>query len=385
MSVSLDLEYLKYVARDPCATVRGNLARQLAACAGDPATPEDEVSAIEPLLLRLADDVVGAVRQALAEQLLVVTRPPRAVLFALIGDVEEISVPLLTRAAGFTARDLAAIVRHGDVVRQGAIARRKGLPREVCAAICDSTCAVVCGALLDNATAAVEPSHLRTLSSRFADQADIRDRLLARAELPADLRVALICAIGGAVAGMQADDRVRDGRFAGDTTLADREWVILDIAGAANGRDLAVIIAQLHDSNRLTGTMLARAACAGDLRFLSVSLGLLAGMPARRVGQLLVSLGATGCEAVCAKTDLGGTLRSLLAVACEIHGEIGEQVEAVDPDTFTRSMIEYVMTNTLEYTAAQHDALLRVFAACGAGEARSVARQIIDVGETLAA
>lgn len=385
MSESLDLDYLSYVACDPRAEIRADLARQLVDCASDPATPETEVSALEPLLLRLADDVVSGVRKALAGQILAAPCPPRAVLFALISDTEEISLPLLTHASGFMTRDLAAIIRHADTVRQCAVARRQDLPGEICNLISASGCETVCAAMLDNETALIGSSDLSILSDRFAGQAEIRDRLLVRADLPEQLRVALICAIGE----LSAEDGQHDVAHGNSEDPAkldeEREWKIIDVAGRAGQRDLAAIVGELHDGDNLTGSLLARAACAGDLRFVSVALGLLAGMPARRVDQLIRSLGATGCEAVCAKAELNETLQSLLTIASEVHRVIGRGSETIDPVGFTNALIEYVMTDTFASAPAERDALLRVIADCGAGEARTIARQIVDAAEGLAA
>lgn len=339
----LDLEYLTEIACDPRTDVRVALAGQLAELSIDPGTPPAEAEAILPLMMRLGDDTVFAVRSALVSPLVSDARTPRKLLFAMIGDVEEISLPLLATSPVFAERDLIAIVRRADPPRQGAIAVRFDLTAPVCDTLIELAPEPVCIALLENTSAPISFTGLRALANRFETSEPIRHALLARHDLPVSVRVAMMCAM--------ADDREillteREGeaREPDQAVINDpADLALLSLAMTLSASDLGELVRTLHDRDRLTIALIAQAACRGQMSFVEMSLGFIARMPAGRARSLLNASWELGWSALARRCRLPQAVADVIRLAALTRQDT--RCNAENWDAYGAAMIERLMTD----------------------------------------
>jgi uncharacterized protein (DUF2336 family) len=97
--------------------------------------------------------------------------------------------------------DLVDAVATGGPQAQVAIANRAPLPCAVCAAIAEVGTAEACLVLLENDSAAIAAISLDRMVQRFGHLAAIREAMLARDDLPAPTRQALVAKLSETLAG----------------------------------------------------------------------------------------------------------------------------------------------------------------------------------------
>jgi uncharacterized protein (DUF2336 family) len=68
--------------------------------------------------------------------------------------------------------------------------------------------------------------------------------------------------------------------------------------------DLRALVAQLAENGRLTATLILRAACAGEVRFVEAAFAELTAVPDERLWRLIHDVGALGFRAVYARAGM---------------------------------------------------------------------------------
>jgi uncharacterized protein (DUF2336 family) len=132
------------------------------------------------------------VRRALASALAGSPEAPPAVILALAVDQLEVASLVLERSPLLLDADLVELVAAGDEANQEPIARRRGLPRSVAAAIAEVGSAQACLILIENPAAEIAAFSLGRIAERFGHLAAAREALFAREDLPAPTRQALM-------------------------------------------------------------------------------------------------------------------------------------------------------------------------------------------------
>ena len=119
---------------------------------------------------------------------------------------------------------------------------------------------------------------------------------------------------------------------------------------------------QLHDSRRLTPSMILRTVCMGDVPFFEAAMALKAGIPIPSAQALIHDAGGHGLEKLLARTGMPPeslrAVRAALAVAAETPFDGGPD----DRPRHVRRMIERVLTqvddmgvDTLDFLLAKLD------------------------------
>ena len=161
---------------------------------------EDDRSAAEGAMIMMLDDPSPLVRRALAETLSGSPHAPPAVVHALATDQPEIATIVLERSELFIDADLVEIVATGDSVIQCAVAVRPWLQRAVAAAIAEVGAPEACLVLIENEKSDIAPFSVDRIVERHGHLAAIRESLLARDDIPASTRQALVAKLSEALA-----------------------------------------------------------------------------------------------------------------------------------------------------------------------------------------
>src|SRR4051794_35691345 len=152
----------------------------------------DDRAAAEGAMIMLLDDPSPLVRRALADVFASSQAAPLVVVHALAADQPEIAALVLQRSPLLRDADLVDLAATAHPQSQAAIASRFLLPRPVSAAIAEVGAAQACLALLENPDADITPFSLDRIVQRFGHLAPIRENLLARDDLPAPTRQAVL-------------------------------------------------------------------------------------------------------------------------------------------------------------------------------------------------
>src|SRR6202011_3288215 len=127
---------------------------------------------------------------------------PPAVFFALAADLPEIAAIVLERSPLLIDADLVDRIGGGEAWAQAAIARRRFLPRPVAAALAEVGSAEACLILSESPDAEIPAFSLERLIERLGHLAAVREALLAREDLSAAHRQALVVKLSATLAGL---------------------------------------------------------------------------------------------------------------------------------------------------------------------------------------
>ncbi len=237
----------------------------------------------------LLDDPSPRVRLALAEALADAPDAPRAILVSLAEDQLEIACTVIARSPALSEADLVDIAARGESLTRSLIAARPGLARGVCAALAEVGDLPETVIMLENDQAFITPFSLRRIAERHGGDADIRDLLLRREELPADARHLLVRRISDALAGSSlVHAMIARQRAEGLFREAEDSATIL-IASNVSSSELPSLVEHLRQRLELTPALLIHAVCSGRLEFFTAAMVNLSGLDDRKVRAILAT------------------------------------------------------------------------------------------------
>lgn len=255
-------------------------------------------------LVCVLDDPNPDVRHALARSLAREETAPRHLVRSLAFDQPKVAAPVLLRSPVLSDYDLVELIGEGDARCQLLIARREHVSAAVAAALIEVADMRICLALINNPGAAIVSSSFVRIAERFGSVSEIRAAMLARSDLPVQVRQGLTQALCDALGACGLfNGLVRPER--GKRVIRDAwERATMDLAASCSEADLRALIAHLQDTGRLTVALILRALLQGDWTFMVASLAYLSGLPERRVSKLAADRRGAGFQALYTKADL---------------------------------------------------------------------------------
>ena len=325
-------------------------------------------------LFALLDDPSSHVRRALAEGLAGGAAAPPAMILALAADEPNVAAIVLARSPVLTESDLVDCAATGDVTAQIAIAERPALGVAVSAALAEIGAREAVAALLGNPSAEIAPLSLARIAERFVDDADLCERLCARADLPPAVRHDLVAGVAARLSAFVAERGWLSQERAGRIALESRERAILHISDESAPNARTALVRHLRARAALTPALLLRSALTGDVSFASAALAELSGAPATRVAALIRQPKSGAFAALCERAGMSsivsyGLASCLAAAAGHLSGESG---------AMARSAVEAALIDVARAPipgAGDMAALLRRFAA---EAAREEARHFVE-------
>jgi hypothetical protein len=156
-----------------------------------------------------------------------------------------------------------------------------------------------------------------------------------------------------------------------------REKYTLEIAEKHNADDGLKLVQALYKSKRLTPTLLLRAACSNNMRFVEDGLTKASRLPVDRVVELLYS-GPMGVGAVAARAGFDAASTSILTFAFEVHQEMQFFNEDQSGDRFSKRLIERVLNQSTELDADEQKTLLTMMKRFCEGDNKMLAEEVIE-------
>ena len=339
----------------------------------------------EAALTAVLEDSSPLVRRALAEAFASAVDAPHHCVLALAHDQPEIAALVLERSPVLSDQDLIDCAAACAGAAQIAIARRPKLSSLVSAALAETACAEALKALAENAGAEVPEFSLRRMLERFGADAGLREALLARAGLPACVRVDLVCAGASALTAFVRDCGWLPGDRAERLRRDASERAIIDIALAEaqdDSLDGALEMARhLRVAGRLTPALMLRALLSGDRCLFEAALAELAGQPLARAAGFVRFHQGSGFQALFDRARMPPNLLPVFQAALWAQDEAGELASG-DAARLSRALIGQVLRACealQDPDLAQVMALLRRFDAEAAQEeARALTQRICE-------
>ncbi len=343
-SLGLDDRIFMEVIHTGDIAQRIELATQLATFLGREDAPQKEREQVIPAVLKLSADPVAEVRQALAWGLMEHACLNADILFSIISDDDEIALPFLSLTPALTHWHMLAVLRVGDEARQAAVALRPDVSREAVDYIVQSLPLVINVLLFDNEAVAFTREQFQLLYDRFGETREMLNCLLARDDLPLDLR---ITHARRAAARMQQLIIERGWIPANDAAelVADAEEnAVLNILTGASADQLAPVVAFLVDGEMLTPSIIVRAASLGAMDVVAQNLASLGGVSTKRANDMMFGKSRSAFRNLHTKSGLPQACYWTLQAACDVAREEREDGISLTPDDFGRRMIELLMT-----------------------------------------
>lgn len=356
------------------AAMRADAAHALARAYLYSEVDEETRSAMEAAMTVLLDDPARDVRFALADALASSSTAPRHVLLTLATDQTDIAALVLSRSPVFIDAELVDIVAASSERLQTAIAGRPLVSGAVSAAVAEVGEMPACRVLLLNDGADIAKISLKRIAERFGEDPDLRDIMLERPGLPADIRQMLIRRLSDSLGALVTGRAwVGEGRAQTLTREAcDRATV--SIAAESESEELVPLVEHLRVTGQLTTALLLRALCAGNIRFLEAALSVLSGIPQDRVESLVEAGRVSAFRGVYVKAGLPMVAFDAFAAALETCRHMAEEGGAADRYRFTRRMVEDVLSRYRDITDGEVNELMTMLRRFAADQAREAAR-----------
>ena len=338
----------------------------------------DDRAAAEGAMTMLLDDPSPLVRQALAETLAASRNAPPSVVYALVSDQPDIAAPILERSPLLLDADLVDAVATGGSAVQVAIARRSGVPTSIAAAIAEVGSAEACLELLENPHACIVIASVDRMVERFGHLGAIREALLARDDLPAATRQALVAKLSTTLANfVVARDWLGSDRAQRVAKEACEKATVM-LAAETPDIEVRPLIRHLRETGQLTAGLVLRALLSGNIALFEEALADLSGLPLSRVVGLVHDRGSAGFRAIYEKAGLPGTAYPAFREAIAAMHEDGFLGDPGGATRLKRRMIERVLTRCQNHELGDIEPLMTLLRRFATEAAREEARLFCD-------
>lgn len=364
-------------ARTANAEARASGAAALAGAYLRSGMGDEERREAETALIALVDDPSPLVRRAIAEEVAAAPRAPRTLILSLIADQSDVGALVLADSPVLTEADLVDAAAIGDALAQRAIAQRPHLPASVAAALAEVGGDEALIVLAGNRTADIPDFSLERMVERAGDSGELREALLARADLPAGLRQSIAGKVSDALASFVSGcgwlTPERSARLAREAT----ERVAVVLAAGGEDDDAPAIVECLRLHGRLTPGLMLRSLLSGEPALAEAAFVALSDLPPVRVAGLLRDRSGRGLKALYRKAGMPVALQPAFAAAVAALNLAGfRRISA--GSGLDREILRCVLMACEGIEGPQGDALLGMLRRLDAEAAREEARAMAD-------
>ncbi|WP_082675569.1 DUF2336 domain-containing protein [Aureimonas ureilytica] len=336
-----------------------------------------ETREAEAALLFALDDISPRVRRTMAVHVAASERVPRQLVLSLVKDVDDVATPVIAQSPLLTGADLASLARTGSRAARLALARRAGLPDEACRALAHGDDADAAREMVCNRQAAPSADTLRIAAQRFGGDGRIRELLLERGDLPADVRHGLLHYLSDSltqsnlVTGLLGAERTERLRM----EVQDRaiSAVIEELAP----EDVVEFSQHLRAQGALTVAVLLKAVCSGRIDLFAAALSLLTDHSERRVRAIIAEAREPAFAALVRSAGFPPAVVPLLLAAIRVWKDASGQDE-IDAADVAASVIQRLVGRQRHEGTAAEAALLDLLEILSSETQRSAMRHRLE-------
>ena len=335
---------------------------------------EETHSGMEAAMTLLLDDPAPQVRFALCDALGSSPDAPRHVIAALANDQPDIAETVLARSPVFIDAELVDIIATSDGKLQMAVASRPVVSGAVAGALAEVGGRDACRALVTRQNALLPPSALRRIAQRFGDEPSMRDLLLGRTELPADVHQLLVRQLGDALAGLVVQKGFTTPERARRVRREACDRATIAIASRCGRSSIPALVEHLRLTGQLTTEFLLRAVCSGQVALFEAALVNLTRTPEARVASLVRGgRNNAAFRAVYARAGLPASALAAFAAALDAWRRLAGE-ERRDRYSSTMRIINTVMERYAQDTGGNMTEMASILRRFAADQARDAAR-----------
>lgn len=306
--------------------------------------PKERLIAEQVFRLLLRDTEVR-VRASLAENLKESSVVPHDIVFALASDVSEVSLPILEYSQVLDDEDLLDIIHATkETTKYLAISRRAQLTEVVSDSLLSKGNDEVLNSLLANNGAEISDEALSKIVEINKDNKEFLDIITARSRLPISVVEKLVHVVSSNI----ADDLKKKYKLPDEELQKEveqnREAETLDLVRDARSHDdVGKLINHLHDSGRLTPSMILSALCQGNFDFFESSLALLSNISVENARKLIADRGDLGFRAIYNKSELPEAMFPAVKLLLGIVRELTANGETAGTSRYANRIVERIL------------------------------------------
>lgn len=339
----------------------------------------DDAWEAKTALLALLDDPSPLVRRAMAEICAPSARTPRPLVVTLACDVAEVAGPVLAQSPVLTDADLVDAAALGCEAMRAVIARRPHLSHAVSGALAEVGDLDTLLTLAANPTARITAGRLLRMVERHGGAASLREALLARLDLPPEVRHAIGLALARTLSAFVAEcgwlGHERCERMSRETG----ERMALDVCDGSGAAAVARLVRHLRASRQLNAGLILRAVLSGRADFAQAALADLAGLDHAAIARAMRE--PKGIADLHHRAGLPEALLPAMQAALSAWQEAATGATALRGAGLSRRMIERAITACEDMPAPEMHAvtalLTRYETEAARDEARESARAIV--------
>lgn len=354
---------------DPSDSVRASVATKVADGVQSGALSDTERSIAQAIIESMTQDAAIRVRAALAESLRHATDVSPEIIKKLAADDEQVSIPILESSPILTDDDLVTLVRgSSSSSKRSAIARRETVAENVVSALIETDDPIALRTLVRNDGAEINETSMGVILDRHGDDEEVSGGMAQRATLPLNVTERLVSLVSDNLKIYLAENHDLPADRIDAIIRETRERVTVNmVTEEHSAEDVVDLVNQLYRGGKLTPSILLRAACTGDMRFLEEALGCLARVKTEKAWLLIHDGGPLGLQAIYQRAGLPQDLYPAFRAAIDVFHDMDPGGDTTNNDQFTQRFLERVLTqyedidgNDLEYFFRTLDQLATV-------------------------
>jgi uncharacterized protein (DUF2336 family) len=358
-STGLRFQDVEALLADPAPTRRAKVARQLAVEIDAERLSDAEWGIALDILRTMAADAEMIVRQAVSASLKSSKHLPHDVALSLAKDDVAVAQPVLEHSPVLTDHDLIGVLAEGNGTKQVAIAKRPAISTAVAEAVIETGNAAAVTTLVGNEGAALNEGLLQRTIDRYGRFETVKSAMVHRSELPVTISERLVALVSDRLKVALASRHALPADLAADILIEARERATVGlISKGTSAQDTQALVAQLHARGRLSPSLVLRALCLGDLRFVEDAMAEIAGISAEKAALLIHDGGPLGLKALYKRCRFPEQIYAAFRVAVDTAHETKFDGSPQDRERFASQVIERILTKYRELEAADLDYLL---------------------------
>ncbi|MCA9223941.1 MAG: DUF2336 domain-containing protein, partial [Planctomycetales bacterium] len=333
------------LANDPSTATRAGPAAKLAVEFNSGRFSASELKLAEQIFRIMVKDAEIRVREALSANLKNNPSVPRDIAVTLAKDVDSVSLPILSLSDVLTTEDLVEIIRSNQSqAKMEAIAGRKTVDADVAESLAEKAGEIALAKLAGNPGADLREGALNRMVDRFPDSEKIQDPMVHRAALPVTIVERLVTRVSDHLRSHLLSKHRISEDMALDLVLQTRERATAGLAMGVTDESLFALVRQLAMNKRLTGSLVLRSLCMGNVRFFEQAVAALSGVPLANTRILVHDSAGSGLKAVWSKAKLSPALFPAVRAALDVVAQTELDGRDLDTDRYTRRIIERILT-----------------------------------------
>lgn len=376
VNLGLDISVLNHVLEAGDDAARRALALQLAYFITDGSATEIECQQVIPILLKLSVDDCPDVRRALVLALTHESSLHSDIVFSIIADEDSIALPFLTQTPALNSWHMMAILRVGDEARQRVVAARDDIPAEAANYIIKSSPMMTVRALMNNSIVILETQDCHTLYQRFSNAPEIVESLLARSDLPLEIRITQAKRAASRMRQLMAERGWVPANDATELVSDAEDNAILRVLSEADLNERAGATHYLAQQNMLTPALIVRAAATGQMRVVEAALAHLSGISQTRATEQMYSRATLGFKSIFKRSGLPAACFGVLKAACDVVVDAKDEGLPLETDEFGRRVLEALMTRYEQMNSTDRAKQIEYLGRYGSERVRKIAKRL---------